>query len=242
MVAAFRIPKRDMPVAHVTEAQRTKQAIALGKLVAAPNPLLGRIIEERLRFTGSKRLICHVQTLPNPAFIIALIIGPSSFAPHHSERMIATMPITSAGLVVYRATGRELEVILGRLGGPLWARREHWTIPKGIVEEGESELAAACREFSEETGWDVPSGTPLSLGEIRQRSGKRVVAWAIEGEVDPTTFSPGTFQMEWPRNSGKIGEFPELSEARWFDMPRARVAINAAQVPLLDRLADSTSP
>ncbi|MBT8249808.1 MAG: NUDIX domain-containing protein [Acidimicrobiia bacterium] len=147
------------------------------------------------------------------------------------------MPITSAGLLVYRTARTELEVLLGRLGGPLWAKREHWTIPKGIVEDGESELEAAYREFREETGWAVPRGPAAPLGEIRQRGGKRVVAWAVEGEFDLTTFQPGTFQMEWPRNSGRIGEFPELSEVRWFDLATAAATINPAQAPLLDRLA-----
>lgn len=151
--------------------------------------------------------------------------------------MIASMPITSAGLLIYRTAHPELEVLLGRLGGPLWAKREHWTIPKGIVEDGESELEAAYREFSEETGWVAPAGEPLPLGEIRQRGGKRVVAWAVEGNLDPATFQPGTFQMEWPRNSGKIGEFPELSEVRWFDLSIATSTINPAQAPLLHRLA-----
>lgn len=149
------------------------------------------------------------------------------------------MPVTSAGLLVYRETDGELEVLLGRLGGPLWANRDHWTIPKGIVEDGEHQLTAAYREFEEETGWKPPSGEPQVLGEIRQRSGKRVVAWALGGDYNPDTFQPGTFQMEWPPRSGRIGEFPELGEVRWFPIAKAKETINAAQVPLLARLEEA---
>ena len=149
------------------------------------------------------------------------------------------MPPVSAGIVAYRLD--PLEVILGRLGGPLWARREHWTIPKGIVEAGEEPFAAAFREFHEETGWALDRSAPIDLGEIRQKSGKRVTAWAVEAQLDVATFNPGTFTMEWPRGSGKWGEFPELSEVRWFDEPTARAVVTAAQVPLLDRLIQHLS-
>jgi predicted NUDIX family NTP pyrophosphohydrolase len=142
----------------------------------------------------------------------------------------------SAGILVFRRRGHHLEVLLGRLGGPLWAKRAHWTIPKGIVEDGEDQLAAAYREFEEETGWAPPDGEPRQLGEVRQASGKRVVAWALEGDYDPATMVPGTFQMEWPPRSGRIGEFPELSEVRWFSIDAAGSTIASAQVPLLDRL------
>lgn len=148
------------------------------------------------------------------------------------------MPVISAGLLVYRQIG-ELEVLLGRLGGPLWANRDHWTIPKGIVEDGEDQLAAAYREFREETGWAPPAGEPLALGEIRQRSGKRVVGWALAGDFDPATFQPGTFTMEWPPHSGRIGEFPELGEVRWFSVAEAKDVINQGQIPLLERFEET---
>lgn len=147
--------------------------------------------------------------------------------------------VTSAGLVLYRLTNGTLEVLLGRLGGPLWAKREHWTIPKGIVEAGEGQLEAALREFSEETGAPPPAGDPTALGEVRQRGGKRVVAWALEGELDVVDFRPGTFTMEWPPRSGRTGEFPELGEIRWFGIGDAKATINQAQVPLLERLEQS---
>lgn len=131
--------------------------------------------------------------------------------------------------------------MLGRLGGPLWAKREHWTIPKGLVEEGETPVEAAYREFVEETGLSVPEGDPLELGEIRQASGKRVVAWALEADLDVSAFEPGTFTMEWPPRSGRFGEFPELSEVRWFSLAAAKVTINRAQQPLLQRLESRLS-
>ncbi len=146
------------------------------------------------------------------------------------------MPVISAGLVLYRTQGGAIEVLLGRLGGPLWAKRQHWTLPKGIVEDGEDPLDTAYREFEEETGQAAPNGDPLPLGEIRQRGGKRVVAWAIDGDFDLAAFEPGTFTMEWPPRSGRFGEFPELAEVGWFRIDEAKDAINTAQVPLLDRL------
>ena len=148
------------------------------------------------------------------------------------------MPRISAGLLVFRRGGDGLEVLLGRLGGPLWARRDHWTIPKGIVEAGEAQLEAAYREFEEETGWAPPAGEPRELGEVRQASGKRVVAWALEGDYDPTTMEPGLFEMEWPPRSGKIGRFPELAEVRWFAVADAKATVTSPQVALVERLED----
>lgn len=145
------------------------------------------------------------------------------------------MPL-SAGLLLYRIVGDHREVLLARLGGPLWAKREHWTIPKGIVEPDEEPYEAARREFREETGWPPPDGTPISLGEIRQKGGKRVVAWALQGDADPAALNPGTFDMEWPPRSGRVGSFPEISEVRWCGPDDARQRINTAQVPLLAAL------
>lgn len=151
------------------------------------------------------------------------------------------MPPVSAGILVYRRLEGRLEVLLGRLGGPLWTRREHWTIPKGLVEAGETPIDAAYREFEEETGWAAPHGDPYELGEIRQASGKRVHAWALEGDYDPADLVPGTFRMEWPPRSGRFGDFPELSEVRWFAIEVARATINRSQTPLLDRLEAALS-
>ena len=148
------------------------------------------------------------------------------------------MTVVSAGILAFRLQGDRPEVLLGRLGGPLWARREYWTVPKGIVEAGEAPMDAAYREFEEETGWAAPAGTPVPLGEIRQPSGKRVVAWALEGDFDPLTFTPGTFQMEWPPRSGRLEEFPELAEVRWFPLTEACEKVASAQLPLLVRLEE----
>ena len=127
-------------------------------------------------------------------------------------------------------------------GGPFFARRDegHWSVPKGEIEGGEEAREVARREFEEETGRSVETctggSTWLPLGEITQRGGKRVVAWALEGDYDPATMVPGTFQMEWPPRSGRLGEFPELAEVRWFSISAAGEAITAAQIPLLERL------
>lgn len=149
--------------------------------------------------------------------------------------------VLSAGLLLYRVTDGEPQVLLARLGGPLWAKREHWTVPKGLVEGGEEPLDSARREFEEETGWKPPEGAPIPLGEIRQKGGKRVVAWGVEGDADPSTLTPGTFDMEWPPRSGRIQSFPEISEVRWFTMAEAREKINVAQVPLLAALERAVS-
>ena len=150
--------------------------------------------------------------------------------------MVTAMARVSAGVLVFRRNGDNLEVLLGRLGGPFFEKRPHWTIPKGIVEDGEDPIDAAYREFAEETGWVPPPGEPLDLGEIRQPGGKRVVAWALEGDFDPATMVPGTFTMEWPPRSGRLGEFPELAEVEWFAIDAARGTINRGQIPLLKRL------
>lgn len=149
--------------------------------------------------------------------------------------------VLSAGLLLYRVTDGEPQVLLARLGGPLWAKREHWTVPKGLVEGGEEPLDSARREFEEETGWKPPEGAPIPLGEIRQKGGKRVVAWGVEGDADPSTLTPSTFDMEWPPRSGRIQSFPEISEVRWFTMAEAREKINVAQVPLLAALERAVS-
>lgn len=148
----------------------------------------------------------------------------------------------SAGIVLYRRTGAGVgagvEVLLGHMGGPYWARKEAgaWTIPKGEVESGEEPLAVAQREFEEETGVAVPSGAVTDLGEIRQRGGKTVQAWAVEGDLDASTIVSNTFELEWPPRSGRIQSFPEIDRAAWFDLEAARAVIIQGQRALLDRL------
>lgn len=148
------------------------------------------------------------------------------------------MPRRSAGILLYRGRGPDLEVLLVHPGGPLWARKDAgaWTIPKGELDDGEDPLAAARREFAEETGVSV-DGPFHALAPIRQRSGKLVHAWACRGDVDPTTLRSNTFEMEWPPRSGKRARFPEVDRAEYFSLDAARTKINPAQVALLDELA-----
>jgi predicted NUDIX family NTP pyrophosphohydrolase len=146
----------------------------------------------------------------------------------------------SAGLLLFRHSD-ELEVLLVHPGGPFWAKRDlgAWSIPKGECEEGEDPRAAAWREFSEELGTPVPDGEPLELGEVRQKAGKTVLAWAIAGDLDHEHITSNTFKMEWPPRSGRMHSFPEVDRAGWFSLEEARRRINPAQVALLDRLQEA---
>ncbi len=143
----------------------------------------------------------------------------------------------SAGLLLFRRKGGGLEVFLAHPGGPFWEKRDigAWTIPKGVVNEGEELLAAACREFEEETGIK-PQPPFLPLGSIRQRGGKTVHAWAWEGDADPAQTTSNTMDLEWPRGSGKWITYPEVDRCAWFDPQTARKKINVAQAELIDRL------
>lgn len=149
------------------------------------------------------------------------------------------MPAPSAGILLYRRGGRQLEVLLVHPGGPLWSRRDAgvWSIPKGEYEDGEDPATAARREYAEEIGSPVPEGDPLDLGEIRQRSGKLVRAWAVPGDLDASAIRSNTFALEWPPRSGRMSQFPEVDRAQWFTLEEARKRINPAQIPLLERLA-----
>ena len=146
---------------------------------------------------------------------------------------------TSAGLVLFRERDGELQVLLGHMGGPLWARKDEgaWSIPKGELDPGEEPLAGARREFAEELGHAPPDGAVLELGEIRQRAGKRVIGFAIEGDFDPETIVPGTFEMSWPPRSGRTQMFPEVDRVAWFDLPTAEAKLVGGQRQLLARLA-----
>jgi predicted NUDIX family NTP pyrophosphohydrolase len=147
---------------------------------------------------------------------------------------------TSAGLIVFRGCAGGREVLLGHMGGPFWARKDEgaWSIPKGELHDGEPPRAAALREFEEELGRAPPPGRLLELGEIRQKGGKRVVAFAVEGDFDPAQLRPGTFELQWPPRSGRLQSFPEVDRVAWFDVETARRKIVPGQVTLLDRLAD----
>jgi predicted NUDIX family NTP pyrophosphohydrolase len=144
----------------------------------------------------------------------------------------------SAGLLLYRLRDGRLEVFIAHMGGPFWARKDDggWSIVKGEYEEDEDAFAAARREFEEETGAPPPAGRTIHLGEVRQSSGKRVVAWAIEGDFDPARVRSNTFTLEWPPRSGRHQEFPEIDRADWFDTPTARRKLVRGQIPLIERL------
>lgn len=148
----------------------------------------------------------------------------------------------SAGLFLFRRTGGEdgpgVEVLLGHMGGPLWAGRDDggWAIPKGEYEPDETPRDAARREFTEEIGLPPPQGPYLPLGEVRLSSGKLVTIWAVEADLDPALMVPGTFSMEWPPHSGDVREFPELDRVAWFTPEVAEKKLMTSQIPFLERL------
>ncbi|MCH5674469.1 NUDIX domain-containing protein [Streptomyces gilvus] len=146
----------------------------------------------------------------------------------------------SAGLLLYRHTDHGLEVLLGHMGGPFFAKRDAgaWSVPKGEYEPDEPAWDAARREFREELGLEPPDGEAVPLGEVRQTNGKIVTAWAVEADLDPATVSPGLFTMEWPPKSGRTKEFPELDRVEWLGLDRAREVIVKAQSAFLERLAE----
>jgi predicted NUDIX family NTP pyrophosphohydrolase len=148
------------------------------------------------------------------------------------------MPSPSAGILLHRLFAGRLEVLLVHPGGPYFARRQFgvWGIPKGEYGSAEDAFAAARREFEEELGSAPPHGPVIDLGEVKLKSGKRVVAWAIAGELDAATAVSNTCQIEWPPRSGRTIEIPEVDEARWFEIDEARRRLNPGQVPLIERL------
>jgi predicted NUDIX family NTP pyrophosphohydrolase len=145
---------------------------------------------------------------------------------------------TSAGILLWRSREGRLEVLLAHQGGPFWAKKDlgHWTIPKGEVEPGEELVDVARREFEEETGAKAPDNPLIELGQITQKSGKLVLGWAAEGELDPSTAVSNTYELEWPPHSGVVRTFPEIDRVEWFELDEARRRLKAAQVPFLDRL------
>ena len=147
------------------------------------------------------------------------------------------MPTRSAGILLYRLKNKLPEVFLVHPGGPFWAKKDDgaWTIPKGEFDEREVPLDAAKREFEEETGTKI-SGEFIELNPVKQKSGKIVFAWAVEGDIDPTKIRSNEFEIEWPPRSGKMKSFPEIDKASWFDPKEAKKKIIAAQVPLVEEL------
>ena len=147
----------------------------------------------------------------------------------------------SAGILLHRRGADGREVLLVHPGGPFWARRDDgaWSIPKGEYADDEDPVAAARREFEEELGSALPAETELrELGEVRQKNGKRVVAWAAEGDLDASTARSNTFEIEWPPRSGRRQVFPEIDRAEWFTLARAREKLLPAQAAFLDRLEE----
>ncbi|MDR6667673.1 NUDIX domain-containing protein [Rhizobium sp. 1399] len=154
------------------------------------------------------------------------------------------MPLRSAGLLVFRRIDRDVEVLLVHPGGPFWAKKDEgaWSIPKGLVESGEDDLAAAIRETDEELGIAV-DGEFLPLGAYRQPGGKTVVAWAVEADpnLDVDDVRSSTFTMEWPPKSGRMKTFPEVDRAGWFFLNEAAAKILKGQRSMLDKLAELIS-
>jgi len=149
------------------------------------------------------------------------------------------MPKRSAGVLLFRRTGAGIEVLLAHPGGPFWKNKDEgaWSIPKGEYGDHENPLAAAKREFAEETGVTL-AGQFVRLGEVRQ-TGKIVTAWAVEGSFDQTAgVRSNIFSMPWPPGSGKLQEFPEIDRAEWFALEVARLKIVRGQAELLERLAE----
>jgi predicted NUDIX family NTP pyrophosphohydrolase len=152
------------------------------------------------------------------------------------------MATTSAGLLIYRRSADDgVEVLLGHMGGPFWARKDEgaWTVLKGELDPGEEPHAAAVREVAEELGFELPAGSDLDLGEVRQKSGKRVLAWAREADVDPADVRSNTIQVEWPPRSGRRIEVPEIDRVAWFPPDDARRVVVSAQAAFVDRLLEA---
>ena len=149
------------------------------------------------------------------------------------------MAKTSAGILLYKRKNNELQVFLVHPGGPFFTNKDEgvWSVPKGELEEGEDALAAARREFEEETGCR-PEGKFIPLSPVKQKGGKIVLAWAVEGDCDADAIRSNTFMIEWPLKSGRMRDFPEVDRAGWFTDGEAKKKINPAQAALVDELAN----
>ncbi|MGD1283188.1 NUDIX domain-containing protein [Mycobacterium seoulense] len=148
------------------------------------------------------------------------------------------MPKLSAGVLLYRTREGVVEVLIAHPGGPFWARKDNgaWSIPKGEYSDGEDPWAAAQREFSEELGVSAPAGTRLDLGQLKQSGGKVVTAFAVHADLDVSDARSNTFELEWPKGSGTMREFPEVDRVGWFSVADARVKLLKGQLDFLDRL------
>lgn len=153
------------------------------------------------------------------------------------SKIYATMPKNSAGIILYRLLNGFPEVLLVHPGGPFWFKKDTgaWSIPKGEIDDGEERLDTAKREFEEETGNKI-SGKFFEMKPVKLKSGKIVFSFAVEGDMDISSFRSNTFMLEWPPKSGKMIEIPEVDSAAWFNIPTARKKINTAQIGILDEL------
>jgi predicted NUDIX family NTP pyrophosphohydrolase len=147
----------------------------------------------------------------------------------------------SAGILVYRKKDTSVEVLIVHPGGPFWAKKDKgaWSLPKGEFVEGEKGLSAAKREFKEELGLEPPEGTYTEMGSVKNKSGKTIHAWTIEGDVDVSAITSNTITIEWPPRSGKQQEFPEVDKAGWFSLEKAKEKLNPAQAAFIDRLVQT---
>jgi predicted NUDIX family NTP pyrophosphohydrolase len=165
--------------------------------------------------------------------------------PRGAGGKLAAVPATrSAGVLLYRfGDGGAVEVLIGHMGGPFWARKDDggWSIPKGEAAPGEELLDVARREFAEELGSPVPAAEFVDLGEARVSSGKVLSVWAAEGDLDAGTCVSNTFPLEWPPRSGRIQQFPEIDRSAWFAVDVARQKLVKGQLPFLDRLLAAVS-
>ena len=141
---------------------------------------------------------------------------------------------------MWRRAEAGVEVLIGHMGGPFWAKKDAggWSIPKGEYGPGEDPFAVACREFEEELGTAVPAEDFLPLGELRTTSSKVLTVWAAEGDLDAGTCVSNTFELEWPPRSGRLQQFPEIDRAAWCSLDEARTRLVKGQVGFLDRLAE----
>lgn len=148
------------------------------------------------------------------------------------------MPKLSAGLLLYRVCDTHVEVLIGHPGGPFWVGKDDgaWSIPKGEYEPNDDPWAVACREFLEEVGLAAPTGPRIELGTLKQPSGKLITVFAVAGDLDVTNAYSNTFQLEWPRGSGELREFPEIDRVGWFSVAQAKTKLLKGQRPFLDRL------
>jgi predicted NUDIX family NTP pyrophosphohydrolase len=150
------------------------------------------------------------------------------------------MSAHSAGLIVYKLNDGQPQVLMAHMGTPWWAKKDDgaWSIPKGLIEEGEEPLDAARREFGEELGLPVPDGDLIELGDIKQHNNKIVSAWAIESDMDVSEISSNTTKIEWPPRSGKLQEFPEIDRAAYMSLAEAAKKCINGQAELFERLAN----